>query len=402
MRLLFFTLLLGVSLIQPASAQISYRVTSHNPTPEAYRYLLLSNTAIEANDTINEKILDLVNPMVTDSVLGRKKEHHQLFLVGWLIHAFGDYNWRAIDMVKKKFVGTVRETARSGGFEYSEWDINFDLNFHLEKYLRQTFYCYDCQKKIHRQNFPDKRHRKHKTNYDGPPFVRDTNNINIAQYRLHCELTPPPNFIPQLNYLFFPTLPGGGDVSTHPNFRSEHPSMGFYGASCLDCNHNCHPELHPYEWAWWMNLHTGDEQAKTWNIGLFYEGSNRFKHWSHNPKTGTTTIPFAFEIKDNGHQPSIEIEHLVFNAFVDSNLRKLHLPDTLIDTKQQKLVVNIKDDNGKIFPINISFNNALPTEGLKYWFSNVNWDEKSHILSGYLNMGLSVKDVYTARITFRE
>lgn len=385
-----------------AQAQFSFPVSTHNPTPEAFRYLLLSNSAIEANDTINEKIVDLVDPMVTDSVLTRKKEHHQLFLVGWLIHAFGDYNWRALSMVKTKYVGTVRETARSGGEEYTEYDINFDLNFHLDKYLYKSFYCYDCQKKIHKQNFPDRRHRKHKTNYNAPPFVRDTNNIDIRQYRIHCEMTPPACFRPQLHYLFFPTLPVPVNVNNHPNFLSEHPTMGMYGASCLDCNHNCHPELHPYEWVWWMNLHTGDESAKTWLIGLFYEGSNRFRHWSHNPKTGTSNIPFAFEIKDEGHQPSIQIEHLVFNTFVDSNLAKLHLPDTLFGTQMKDVIVNIKDKGGRVFPVKISFNEALPTDGLKYWFSQVNWDEQSHILSGYLNMGLSVKDLYTARVTFRQ
>ncbi len=402
MRVFLICLLVAMAFCKPAKAQINYRITSHNNTGEAFKYLLLSNAALDKNDTIREKILDLVNPMVLDSVIKRKKEHHQLFLVGWLIHAFGDYNWRAISNTKQKFVGTVHETARSGGFEYTEWDINFDLNFHLDKYLRQTFYCYDCQKKIHRQNFPDRRHRKHKTDYNAPPFVRDSNNINIAKYRLHCELTPPPAFIPQLNYLFFPTLPAAGDISTHPNFGTSHPSMGMYGVNCLDCNHNCHPELHPYEWVWWMNLHNGDANAKTWLVGLFYEGSNRFKHWSHNPKTGTTTIPFSFEIKDaQAPHPKIEIEHLVFNTFVDSNMYKLHLPDTLISTKLQNYTVNITDVNGRIFPIDLHFTNALLTDGLKYWFSNLNWDEQNHILSGYLNMGVSVKDLYTTRITFK-
>jgi hypothetical protein len=179
--------------------------------------------------------------------------------------------------------------------------------------------------------------------------------------------------------------------------------MGFYGANCLDCNHNCHPEIHPYEWVWWMNLHNGDESAKTWLLGLFYEGSNRFRHWSHNPKTGTTTIPFAFKIKDGtNHEPGIEIEHLVFNYFVDSNLTKLHLPDTLIGTKNKDCIVTITDENGRVFPVHLTFNSALLTDGLKYWFSNVNWDEQLHILSGYLNMGLSVEDLYTTRITFKQ
>ena len=37
--------------------------------------------------------------------------------------------------------------------------------------------------------------------------------------------------------------------------------------------------------------------------------------------------------------------------------------------------------------------------GLRYWFSDVNWDEKDHILSGYINMATSVQDVYTVKVT---
>jgi hypothetical protein len=110
--LLLITISAHISFSQPS--QISYKISSYNPTPRAFQYLLLSNAEIENNDTVNEEILDLVNPMVTDSILGRKKEHHQLFLVGWLIHAFGDFNWRAVSMTKEKFVGTVKDNARSG------------------------------------------------------------------------------------------------------------------------------------------------------------------------------------------------------------------------------------------------------------------------------------------------
>src|ERR1039458_2369500 len=68
-------------------AQVNYKITSYNPTAQVFKNLLQTNSKIEANDSVNEEILDLVTPIVADSLLGRKKEHHQLFLVGWLIHA---------------------------------------------------------------------------------------------------------------------------------------------------------------------------------------------------------------------------------------------------------------------------------------------------------------------------
>jgi len=397
MKHTFLLLLITVIAINSFSQkpEVSYPIVSYHTTDRVFKNLLLSNEAIENNDTLNEEILDLVSPMVLDSVLGRKKEHHQLFLVGWLIHAFGDYNWRAVSMTKQKFVGTVRRDARSGEEEYTEYDINFDLNFHLKPYLDHVFQSYDVQRSYHRQDFRP----SHKTNYNTTPFVRDTNDIDIQKYRLHCEMTPPRNFRVQLHYLFFPTQPGLS-LREHPNFGTDHPSMGFYGASCLDCNHNCHPEIHPYEWTWWLNLHGTDPQAKTWILGMFCEGSNRFKHWSHEPKVGQISIPFAFVMKDNA-SPSVNIEHLVFNKFINHELKKLNIADSTFDSKQENLPVILTGKDGVKFGININFKTILLTDDLKYWMSDVNWDSKNHILSGYFHFATSVKELYTTRITFK-
>jgi hypothetical protein len=391
-----------MSAVQLGYTQISYPISSYNPTPATFRQLLLTNQQIEDNDTINEEIVDLVTPIVQDSVLDRKREHHQLFLVGWFIHAFGGYGWRAVDMKKQKYVGTVRGESRSGAEEYTEYDINFNLFFHLRKYLLKTFTAINQQARIHRQdirsNVMPKKHKP--TNYKDLPFVRDTSSLDIQRYGLHCELTPQREFRPMLNYLFYPVLPGI-NIDKHPNFLSRNPSMGFYGASCLDCNHNCHPEIHPYEWIWWMNLHNGSVKDKTWMLGLLKDGSNRFHHWSHNPKTGKVSIPFAYDIKDkNAKDRFVIIEHLVFSNFIDSNLHKLDLPPVLFDADHKSVDINLTDDNGNTIPLTVSFRNVLIGSGLKYWFSEVNWDEKNHILSGYFNMATSVQDLYTVRLTF--
>ncbi|HWB63199.1 MAG TPA: hypothetical protein VG603_06815 [Chitinophagales bacterium] len=392
-----FIALIITSFSLTGFSQPTFKITSYNTTPADFKSLLLSNKAIEDNDTTNERILDLCSPVVMDSVLLRKKEHHELFLVGWLIHAFGDFNWRAVSMVKKKFVGTIHDNARSGEEEFTEYDINYDLNFHLPKYLTQAFYCYDCQRKAHKQDI----RRSHRTDYNKSPFVRDTNDINIRNYRMHCELTPPRCFRPQLNYLFYPTLPGAPSLKDYPNFGTDHPSMGFYGANCLDCNHNCHPEIHPYEWVWWMNLHNGSENAKTWLVGLFYESSNRFRWWSHNPKVGKMTFPFAFAMKGgDAKRPGIKIEHLVFNKFVDSLMYKLNVPENAFGTWHENQTLLVSDSTGNAFDIDLQFNAALPTNGLKFWLSDLNWDASDRILSGLLNMAVSVEDVYTAKITF--
>lgn len=391
--LLFLTAILH----QTNFAQTSFHVSSFNPTPEDFKYLLLTNKEIIGNDTINEKIVDLVEPMLLDSVLLRKKQHHRLFLVGWLIHAFGGYNWRAVDMHKQKFVGTVINEGRSGSFEYTEWDIKYHLNFHLQKYLFKDFSAYDLQRKYHRQDVRP----SHRTNYKVAPFVRDSNNIDSRLYDLGCELTPPAAFIPQLNYMFFPTLPDGGSCQNHPNFECKKPTMGFYGSYCLDCNHNCHPEMHPYEWTWWLDLQNDNSRKKTWLIGLFHEGSNRFPKWSRNPMSGEIKIPFAFFVFNSYTTFPIKIEHLVFNKFENGEMEKFELPPNTFGTKSSHDVYfQIGDSTGVRVNASLQFNQILETEALKYWFTDLNYDRQSNILSGYFHFAVSVEDLYTTRITF--
>ena len=406
MRHLLFSLLL-VTTSQISFAQITYPISTYTATSESFRYLLMTNKQIEDNDTINEKVIDLVTPMVLDSMIMRKKEHHQVFLLGWLIHALGDYNWRAMKMGKEKFVGTVRGNPHTSGKEiYTEYDVNFNLFCHLPKYLGKVFESYDRQAQIGRQDYLShivrkhpKHHRHHTINYKAEPFVRDSSHIDVYRYRLHCEVTPQRAYRTMLNSLFFPVT-DQLDLDKHPSFGSLYPSMGFYGVHCLDCNHTCHPEIHPYEWAWWINLHNGTVKDKTWMIGLFKDASNRFHHWSQNPKAGKVSVPFAYKVDDKAAtNRTITIEHRVFGPFVDSNLVKLNLPATVFNTDQKSVEVKLTDDKGSAIPVIVNFSSAMVHAGLRYWFSDVNWDEKDHILSGYINMATSVQDVYTVRVT---
>jgi hypothetical protein len=397
----FIACVILIAAMQYASAQVSYPISTYAPTPKAFRNLLLTNQQIEYNDTINEEIIDLVNPVVLDSILDRKKEHHELFLLGWFIHAFGGYDWREVKMVKQKFVGTAHDDGRSSEDEFTEYDINFTLHFHLNKYLYQSFDAYDQQAHIHRQDIRSKLYpRRHKPrNYAVPPFVRDTNNLNANMYGVHCEVTPPIAFRSMINYLFYPVFPGI-NIDRHPNFMGTHPSMGFYGASCLDCNHSCHPEIHPYEWLWWMNLHSGSPKDKVFLLGMLKDASNRFHQWSHNPKTGKATVPFAFEVKDTAATGRIiTIEHLVFGKFIDSNLTKMGLPANTFNTDQRSVQVTLADGKGVNIPITVMFPNQMIGAGVRYWVTDVNWDAQNHILSGLLNLATSVQDLYMTRVT---
>lgn len=388
-------------LLQTSFAQTDYKIQTYKPTPEAFTYLLLSNAGIAANDTLNEQILDLVEPALADSVIERKKQHHKLGPLGWFIHAFAGFNWRAVSMHKEKFVGTVFRHSRSGSEEFSEYDINFDLRFHLKKYLWRVFDAYDRSKKYHKQDVRP----SHRTNYDTIPYVRDTNMVDNKNYRLHCELTPPDAFRPQINYLFFPTLPGYGGLKEHPNFETEHPSMGFYGVLCNDCNHNCGPEMHPYEWVWWLKARENDEsEERVWHIGLFHESSNRMKKWSVNPMVGRIKIPFAVQLAADSIDQEIhtllqiKVEHLNIGSFVKNDAKAEEKEKEFYADKEYTTDFGL--DKALHFSAQVSFSQSLRTNGLRYRFTDLNFDAQQRIVSGYLEMSAAAIDLYTTRITF--
>jgi hypothetical protein len=384
--LISFLLILSGSLFSQ-----KFEIVSYQKTPESFLHLLKNNDEISKNDTLNELLVDMVQPTLADSMIYRKKQHHKLGPIGFLISTFGNFNWRAFSMKKEKFVGTVVRTSRSGEEQYTEYDVNFDLNFHLHKYLHRVFEMYDRQGKIKRQDFTSKR----KIDFKASPFVRDTNNIDIRSYRLHCELTPQREYRAIMNYFFLPTLPGAGGLKQHVNLENDLTTMGFYGLLCLDCNHSCHPEMHPYEWIWWLKANDGDNSTqKEWHIGLFHEGSNRMKKWSKNPKNGTIKIPFAFK---SNQAASIEIQHGAVNEFVSD--AKLMAPENVFKSqaKQMNLVLKGRDFS-KI--IALKFVNPINTQGLSYWFSDLNYDADNGIISGYFNYAICVKDLYSCKIVF--
>ena len=159
--------------------------------------------------------------------------------------------------------------------------------------------------------------------------------------------------------------------------------MGFYGAFCLDCNHNCHPEMHPYEWTWWLNLKNEQSTDREWLIGLLHEGSNRFPKWSKNPITGEIKIPFVFSTApaaDTAMQ-QIHIQHLVFNKFEDEELKKLPVPATTISTKALQQTITCTDGGNKVAEVSVVFDRVLNTDGLKFWFSDLNHDTQNQIIS---------------------
>jgi hypothetical protein len=362
---------------------------------DAFRLLRLNNAAIKNNDTINEMILDLVNVSVKDSVIYKKRQHHRLFLVGWTISAFAGYNWRPVEFTKQKFVGTVERSSRSNSAQFTEHDVNFDLYFFQRKYLWKVFKGYDKQREIKRQDF---RRGKHLKDYTVSPFIRDTNNIDRMQYRLHAELTPPDEYRRQLNELFYPVF-HDRNLATHPNFKDSRPGMGFYGVYCSDCNHSCHNELHPYEWIWWLNTSDSLSSEKNWVIGLFKESSNRFPDWSKGPKQGRIEIPFS--IKKDGNA-TITIHPLAFGKLIENGAFEM-IPSgvSASSLNSENRFLSVLGTQNK-FGINVKVLSPLLNNGVQYWFDRVNEDTENGYVNGYINFSIAAEKLFTFKMTVSE
>ena len=362
---------------------------------EKFRLLGNNSQTIQNNDTLNEKIVDLVEANLIDSLLPlNKKPHHRVFLLGWAIHALGNYNWRYTHPVKGKLVGTVIRQSRSGEEVFTEFDINHDVVFHLDKYLHKSFEMYDMQAKTKRQDFRP----NHRTDYSNPPYVRDKNNKHdIKMYKIHSEYTPPRKFRHTLDQLFYPVI-RPNEMRTHYNFMDNSPTVGMYGAFCMDCNHNCHPEMHPYEWLWWLNLSKKDPDPnnKEWLIGLMKEGSNRFKEWVKGPRTGTIKIPFYFQLANNTDTPTLLLSHILTDKF---NLEVLNKNfDSSIKTLSTKQTLHTISFNENYAPLQVRFNIPLIVDGVKVWIEQGQFDNDTKSLAGYLCLFTSVESVYNARL----
>jgi hypothetical protein len=266
-----FWILAGVffALLPPASAQTDL--------------LSKPNSELRNDPMATEMILDMVDVWVADSILPRKREHHHV--PGGFMWPLVGIKWQRIRETKQKYVGTIQRFDIGHRRVLTENDVNFDVASHLPKYQRLAFEGYEVQKEIGRA--------KRRIDYNATPFDSLPTEDNWNRYTLHCEVTPPRDRLDLLDSLFFPTKKGSR-LEDHPNFGTVNRQIGVYGAFCSDCNHTCHPEIHPYEWIWWLDL-TQPDSIKKWYFAFFKEGSNRFPKWSKK-SFGWITIPFAIPL----------------------------------------------------------------------------------------------------------
>lgn len=367
-------------------AQNSITINSYNTTDNVMLQLYNYTTDVYAkNEQSLHEITDLVTVNVMDSIFKRKFQRHRVF-GGGIIHLLG-YKWRAYETEKQKFVGWVNQQYLHGveaKHHFTEYDINYDLIPVLPKYQAYVYGMY--QKQLHY-----KRNKKRKDTAN-EPYVFPKNESDLTKYRLHCENTPPEEFRSMLSTLSYP-IHWVNPTDVHYNFEQKHPVVGMYGVMCLDCNHSCHPEMHPYEWFWWLNTTT---EKSFWNINLIRETSNRFKKWSPSPRTGKISIPFVFNIDKD--KLVIEINHKLFSNFDEQAFKFLDVEGKSYFFNNLLTEFQIEMPDKQIKTINVKSNVVVPYKALAFYISNLNLDEKNNLLSGYFNLLVSVKEAYSANM----
>ncbi len=369
--------------------------TASDTIPLNFLRLRLSNDSISNSDILNEEIVDMVKVRERDEKVPTWYTTHQGYGLGWFIRTIGFW-WQAVDRHRYKFVGTNRHNLGMPGEkdELTEHDINFNIIPHLPQYLNFVYRGRQAQIK-HKYNFKRARH----ADTSKPPFVPPT--LQTAEvYDLHCELTPPKKMRDSVDFLFYPCV-HGDNLDKHPNFCDAKPTVGLYGVFVLDCNHSCHPEIHPYEWLWWLRV-TDVEKAnnnfnKEWMLGFFRESSNRFILWSQRPRVGTISVPFIFKTDETNSY--LQLNHLVTGKFRPAGIGRIKgMPDNTSRFNFNDTTIQIQLANNQTFPLKLRTNRIINTPALRWWLSDLHTDADNKWIWGYLNIVVSVRDGYTARL----
>lgn len=372
------------------SAQTVISKITENPIGESLIHLTQTPAEIKNDKLINQLVVDIVEPYMVDSVFKRTNQRHRVYGLGAMISVFG-YKWRSIDNRKEKVVGVVyrhvTRPAEDRG-KFTEYDINYDVKPYLPRYVDLAYNAYQRQLKYKRN--------KKKKDTSSPPYIYPDENTDMRAFRFHNELTPHPEFRTALNTMFYP-VHRGTKIEEHPNFLDKEPVMGFYGPLVLDCNHSCHPEIHPYEWIWWYNTTENRENTHSWWIGLFRENSNRFKNWSKHARTGVISIPFVFPLASSDW--TLHIEHQLMNGFDAEEFKKLSLGDAFSYFDNTSFSFSFNHPALTSKSLALESNIVLPYKAIGFELGEFNLDAEKQLVSGTLYLAMSVYDVYTAKVS---
>jgi len=117
------------------------------------------------------------------------------------------------------------------------------------------------------------------------------------------------------------------------------------------------------------------------------------------PRVGQISVPFVFDLKNDTLK--ITLEHLVHDLFNSEGMTRLEgVPESASDLYFSEKSFSFENSELKGKMVQFTTSNPIQREGLKTWFSDLNLDKDANLLTGYLNIGVSVDQLYNAKISF--
>ncbi|MFN8393866.1 MAG: hypothetical protein U0176_04260 [Bacteroidia bacterium] len=365
----------------------------------AWQQLAKPDQALRGNVVACEEAIDLVRAWVADSVLDRRKQRHKGF-GGWMGQRVIGLYWEYFDAHKRTYIGTSSRPFHIFDGVADEVDINIFIMPHLAPYMemaRKGFEEADARprsEKGFRVQTPDQ--------YKSPEEFPLPEEIKVEQgyITIECEVTPQQEFAEELAKKMMPSEDGDYSLDTVPNFGTKYPSFGMTGVWCMDCNHNCRPEIHPIEWLWWLDLSAerpGSPNAKSWMVSLLCDGSNRFHKWSPSPLGGEIALPFILPKGESTLK--VNIDWLVGDPVPVADSLWQNGPRNAQELQTAELEVPLNFPGAKAkAQIHSTAPNALPN--VRYWFTPAGGTTEGGDLRGFLHMSVMVKSLGGFRATF--
>ncbi|MEY3441764.1 MAG: hypothetical protein RLZZ519_45 [Bacteroidota bacterium] len=353
-------------------------------TAEGWAALQTDNATLRGDVIRTEKAIDLVQASVADSIVEKNKQRLKGF-GGWILQRTASRFWLMYDERKQKYVGTSSRPFHIYDGMADEVDVNIFLMPHLKNYIQMV-----------RTGFDQARERPRGDNafrFDAPegyPLPEELKFEDRGYITIECEVTPPQKFAGVLEKELFPVKDGDYALDTIPGFGTKNTSFGMTGVWCMDCNHNCRPEIHPIEWLWWMDLSENRPATQTWHATLMVDGSNRFHDWSPSPISGEIAIPFF--VTDYTRHLEFNLKHIVSDP-VSKAEASLPLPETAFQSADTTFRVPITIPDSKRQAINADLNvqGGWPSTSTHYWISNLKAVEGGY--GGYFHVSTTAESM---------
>lgn len=355
--------------------------------PEAFLSLRSANRQLRENALMMEQALDLVQPYTTDTFVWPETQRLR-FPGSDVLESAAGLRWQAITLRREKLIGKVfEEISNYRGFG-KEFDVNYMVVPQLPRYADQL---YDWWGRASEEGRQISKSYEHNAPFEVPEKLKLYDSFF---YAIECENTPHRPSRDTLFSLFYPCK-RGASIATHPNFGYPYPSIGFYGPAVMDCNHTCKPEIHPYEWIWWLKVNPKEDEAnrREWMAGFIRDWSGRFRDWSTKPRKGIIRLPFAFALEEK--IKILQLDHLYWDKFVPAALKTIPgVPADALDGSK----TSVSFTAGAYGTLELHTNQTVPNSGLRYWISDLVADKKAGILGGYLNIAVAVENLYLLRM----